>query len=94
MLADAELYRPVELGWQVMLARFDIWDLSVRGKPQNVESAESLSTLTHLLELREVRDLLSLPLPNPLISNALFVEILRRSTHSRRSFQRAMDIQY
>jgi hypothetical protein len=31
MLADAEVYRPVELGWLAILARFGIWDLMSEG---------------------------------------------------------------
>lgn len=60
MLANAELYRPVELGWQVMLARFAIWKLGSEGKPQNEKDINSSSILGHLLDLREVRNLLSL----------------------------------
>jgi hypothetical protein len=63
MLADAELYIPVELGWQVMFARFAIWDLRSGGRPHHAESAEALSILAHLLELREVTVLLCWSFP-------------------------------
>ncbi|KAH8696630.1 fungal-specific transcription factor domain-containing protein [Talaromyces proteolyticus] len=53
MLADAELYRPVELGWLVLLARFTISDLRSGGKRHNAENTKSSSILDHLLDLRE-----------------------------------------
>lgn len=59
MRADDELYIPVELGWQVMLTRFAIWDLTSGGKSSDADYTESsLSILEHLLDLREVRVLL------------------------------------
>lgn len=56
MLADDELYRAVELGWQVMFTRFAIWDLGSGGMPCNNEPF--LPILDYLLDLREVRIIL------------------------------------
>lgn len=64
MLADAEIYRPVELGWLAMLARFAIWDLTSEGTFHDEENTKSSSILGHLLDLREVR---VLPLCPPCI---------------------------
>jgi hypothetical protein len=69
MLADAELYRPVELGWQVLLTRFTIWDLRSEGEPHHKENTKSSLILEHLLDLREVRVLLSLCPKQPAIHN-------------------------
>lgn len=83
MPADDELYRPVELGWQVMVTRFAIWDLKSGRKPHGADSTtSSLSILDHLLELREVRVLFhsSTNFTGP---DASLLEILRRSIHSR-----------
>lgn len=59
LLADDELYKTVELGWQVMLARFAIWDLKSRGNASNADTTASLFSILHrLLGLREVRAVL------------------------------------
>ena len=62
MLASDELYRPVELGWQVMLTRFAIWDLSSGNLSDADHTASSLSILDRLLDLREVSFLFHFPL--------------------------------
>lgn len=53
-LTDIGLYRPVELGYEILFARFNIWDLRVHGLSQNTEGATSTSVLNHLLNLGEV----------------------------------------
>lgn len=54
MLADAEIYRPVEMGWLVLLARFSISELGSGEKPHSAENNKPSSILDHLLDLREV----------------------------------------
>lgn len=83
MRANDELYRPVELGWQVMFTRFAIWDLRSGVKSSDEDyTSSSLSIVDHLLDLREVRVVLYSPITLRFLM-LHFPEILRRSTYSR-----------
>lgn len=60
MLTDAEFHRPIEFGWQVMLARFKISDLWSHGQQRNETIFACSSILDHLIDLQEVRTALPL----------------------------------
>lgn len=55
MVVDAVIYRPVELVWKVLLARFKISNLMSRCESQTSINEDISSILDQLLDLRSVR---------------------------------------